>query len=312
MINLVDIIFRNFRRIDWYVSKNILKKLTIRRQVYGFKISLDLINPGISKTLAIYRKREDDMVQVIKEVLHPGMNVVDCGSNLGFYPLLIANILKNDGIVYAIEPDPRNYELLKQNVDSSFFRESIKIFQMAVSNKVGTENMYLAEQTNLNKLMSTEDDNFPKRHTVNEIIEVPTTTLDAFCKEHKVILDFVRMDIEGFEVEVFQGMKNIFKTAKRGFMIFVELHPHAYSSKRNFSNEIEKLFLLGFNAKLLISAGEEQPQKYIDLGYSPTRTIRTDGMMRGIYENVKNEDVVPLTCFAPKASRYALFEKIIK
>jgi len=117
------------------------------------------------------------------------------------------------------------------------------------------------------------------------------------------------MDIEGYEVEVFQGMRKTCKNAKSGFMILLELHPNLYSEKRSFAKELEKLFQLDFRAKIIISAGEPTPKKFDDLGYIPVRKIESDGFIRGWYENIENKDVPGLTCYQPKISRYILLEK---
>ena len=297
------------RRLDWFLAKRIFRKKIIRRKLKYFEMYLDLITPGISKTLAVYKSREDDMIQVIKEELKAGMTVIDCGSNIGFYPLLEANILKNEGAIYAIEPDIRNYNILNKNVELCQYGSTIKPFQMAVSNKNGVAKMFVAEQSNLNKLSSKDDKSFSERHSVDSTVEVKITTMDDFCIQEDISPNLVRMDIEGFEVEVFQGMKNIFKTAKNGFMIFLELHPHAYSEERSFAKELEKLFELGYYAKILISAGEPVPPKYKEFGYTPKKEIMSDGFVRGYYNDVKNEHVIPLTCSQPKASRYVLLEK---
>ena len=298
-----------FRRLDWFIAKRIFGKKTIRRKLKDFEMYLDLITPGISKTLAIYKTREDDMIQVIKEELKAGMTVIDCGSNIGFYPLLEANILKNEGSIYAIEPDIRNYNVLKKNIEFCQYRSILKPFQMAVSNQNGVSKMFVTEKSNLNKLSSKDDKTFSERHSVDSTVEVKTKTMDDFCNQENIIPDFIRMDIEGFEVEVFQGMEKIFKTAKNGFMIFLELHPHAYSEERSFARELEKLFDLGYFAKVLISAGEPVPPKYKQFGYTPKMEIISDGFIRGYYNNIKNEHVIALTCSQPKASRYVLLEK---
>ena len=302
-------IVRFFRRLDWFLAKRIFRRRTYKRRLKDFEMYLDLITPGISKTLAVYKSREDDMIQVIKEVLKPGMTVIDCGSNIGFYPVLEANILKNLGSVYAIEPDARNFKILEKNVQLCPYGETIKPFQMAVSNNNGVSEMYVAEQSNLNKLSSSDNEKFAKRHSVDDIVEVKTITMDELCKQENINPDFVRMDIEGFEVEVFQGMKNLFTNGKSGLMIFLELHPHAYSEERSFAKELEKLFDLGYFAKVLISAGEPVPPKYKQFGYTPKMEIVSDGFIRGYYNDIKNEHVVSLTCSQPKASRYVLLEK---
>jgi FkbM family methyltransferase len=298
-----------FRRLDWFISKRILRKSIIRRKLNEFDMYLDLITPGISKTLAIYKSREDDMINVIKEVLKPGMKVIDCGSNIGFYPLLEAKILKGKGQIHAFEPDPRNFKILEKNIKLFKNGNFIKPYQKAISNNNGIEQMFIASMANLNKLSSIDNDKFLARHDVNEIIDVEAITIDTFCEENGVAPDFIRMDIEGYEVEVFQGMKNIFNNAKAGFMIMLELHPHAYSNERSFAKELEYLFELNFIGKILISAGEPVPPKYEELGYAPDEKIVSDGFLRGIYRNVKTKDIIPLTCMEPKASRYILLQK---
>lgn len=306
---MITYITHFIRRLDWFVAKRILSKKTIKRKLNEFSMYLDLITPGISKTLAVYKTREDDMIQVVKEVLKPGMTVIDCGSNIGFYPLLEAKILKNSGSIYAIEPDVRNFKLLKKNIKICPYGENIKPFQMAFSNNNGISKMFVAEQSNLNKLSSKDDRKFSNRHSIDGVVDVKTITMDDFCDQQNISPDLIRMDIEGFEVEVFQGMKKIFAKAKSGFMVFLELHPHAYSNERSFENELENLFNLGYYAKILISAGEPIPPKYKELGYKPESEIKSDGFIRGYYNNINNEHVVQLTCNQPKASRYVLLEK---
>ena len=295
--------------IDWYFSKYILQKKTIKRRLKYFDMHLDLQVEGISRTLAFYKTREEDMIQVIKEYLKEGMTVLDCGSNIGFYPLLEAEIIKNSGEIYAFEPDKRNFVMLKKNIELCPYGNIIKPFNMAVSNKTGTEKMYVATQSNLNKLYSGDDGDFAERHNVEESIEVDTITIDDFCLEKNTQIDFLRMDIEGFEVEVFQGMKDTFQNSKSGFMVFLELHPHAYSNERSFATELTTLLENGFLAKVLISAGVPKPAIYSSLGYEPIKEVKDGNFIRGWYENIHKEHVVELTCSEPKATRYILLQK---
>jgi len=296
--------------IDWYFSKYILQKKTIKRRLKYFDMHLDLQVEGISRTLAFYKTREEDMIQVIKEYLKEGMTVLDCGSNIGFYPLLEAEIMKNNGQIYAFEPDERNFVLLEKNIQLCPYGETIKPYNMAVSNKSGTERMFVATASNLNKLYSNDDQDFIERHTVEESVDVETITVDDFCSRENVQIDFLRMDIEGYEVEVFQGMRGTFKNAQSGFMVLLELHPHAYSEDRSFASELKLLFDQGFIAKVLISAGVPIPKSYSNLGYKPIKEVQDGNFTRGWYENISKEHVIELTCSQPKASRYILLQKI--
>jgi FkbM family methyltransferase len=297
------------RGVDWLINKYLFRRTEIKRKLQDVEMYLDLVTPGISKVLAIYKTREDDMVQVIKEVLKPGMTVVDCGSNIGFYPLLESKILNGKGVVYAVEPDIRNYRILEKNAHLQSLGSEIKTFNIALSNSTGSQKMFVAQRANLNKLVSSGDDVFPDRHHVNQIIDVKTMTMDDFCADQQISVDFVRMDIEGFEVEVFEGMKDTFRNAKSGFMIFLELHPIAYTDERSFAHELELLMDQGYYARVLISAGEPIPPRMKELGYKPKRLISSDGVVRGYYDDIKNDDLVSLTCSEPKVSRYVLLQK---
>jgi len=307
MINKIKYVLR---RVDWLISKRVLKKKLIRRRLIDFDMYLDLVTPGISRPLALYRIREADKVQLIKEYVKPGMTVVDCGSNIGFYPLLEAKTMGGTGSIYAIEPDPRNFDVLLKNIEYSPYSDIIKPFHMAASNSTGKEKMLIARRSNLTKLSASDDKSFADRHSVNDTIEIDTITLDDFSSREKISINFIRMDIEGYEVEVFQGMAKILQNSSPGLRILLELHPYAYSEERSFANELEKLFNWGYVAKVLISAGSPQPDQYKKLGYSPNKTIDSDGFVRGIYEDIKTEDVISLTCGQPKATRYILLEKV--
>ena len=298
------------RAIDWYFSKYVLRKKAIKRSLKYFDMYLDLQVQGISRTLAFYKTREEDMIQVIQEYLKKDMIVLDCGSNIGFYPLLEAEILKGGGKIFAFEPDIRNFAMLKENIQLCSYGKTIKPFNMAVSNKTGTEKMFVATQSNLNKLYSSDDQAFIDRHTIEESIDVDTITVDDFCLRENVQIDFLRMDIEGYEVEVFQGMRDTFKNAQSGFMVLLELHPHAYSEDRSFASELKLLFDQGFIARVLISAGVPIPKSYSNLGYKPIKEVQDGNFTRGWYENISNEHVIELTCLEPKVSRYILLQKI--
>ena len=297
------------RGLDWLFNKYVLNKKEFKRSLREVDMYLDLVTPGISKTLAIYKTREEDMVSILKDVLRPGMTVVDCGANIGFYPLLESKLLDGKGVIYAIEPDVRNYSFLEKNSVLKENKTSIKTFNVAFSNNTGTQQMFVAERANLNKLVSSADDDFRDIQNVNEVVDVKTVTCDDLCEEHQISIDFVRMDIEGFEVEVLQGMRNTIKNAEIGFMIFIELHPLTYTEERSFGRELEYLIEQGFCAKVLVSAGEAVPDSFSKLGYRPDKVIESDGIVRGCYYGIRNSDLVELACNVPKVSRYVLMQK---
>ena len=295
--------------IKWNLCKYILGKKTILCKVQGNLMHLDLINEGISRVLALQGIREADHTKIMKDELQYGMAVLDIGANIGYYPLLEASHVGVEGKVYAIEPDLRNIELLRDNVRVNNFQNIVDIYNMACSNKNGKEKIFLAKKTNLNTFASKDDHKFLAEHLIDRTEEISVTTVDKFLEEKSAKIDFVRMDIEGYEVEVFQGMHNTLQSAKAGFKVLFELHPQAYSENHSLAKELEKFFQWGFRTKIVISAGEARPKKFVELGYEPEEVIHCDGFDRGWYGNIKNEDTIQLTCYLPKVSRYVLLEK---
>ena len=56
-----------------------------------------------------------------KEEIKPGMNIVDIGAHIGTYTVLAAEKTGSSGKVIAIEPEPKNYDLLLQNISINNF-----------------------------------------------------------------------------------------------------------------------------------------------------------------------------------------------
>src|SRR5262245_23763695 len=55
-------------------------------------------------------------IRFVMHVLRPGQTFVDVGANVGYYALLAARRVGEDGRVYAFEPDRENFESLVDNV----------------------------------------------------------------------------------------------------------------------------------------------------------------------------------------------------
>jgi len=292
------------RGLDWYFSKLILRKRYIKRKVRDFDMILDTKVPGISKTLAIYRNREEDMSELICRALKPGMTALDCGSNIGYYSLLEANLVKETGSVICIEPDPRNYELLNINLDKSPLSKIFTSHHMAISDTEGEVHLNITKFSNLNKV-SRSNENLSGSHYT-----IPSNSIDELIVKHNWNLDFLRMDIEGHEVEVFKGMRKSLHLLKSGFTVFLEVHPNEYSEEHSFEKELRLFWENGFYCRYLVSAGVPMPPLYAKYGYIPSETIVSDGFERGIYTNITNIDhIVALVCDMPKSSRYVMLTK---
>jgi FkbM family methyltransferase len=63
-----------------------------------------------------HRTWEPEETAFFERVLQPGMRVVDCGANVGYFTLLASRLVGAEGHVLAVEPEPRNLALLRANL----------------------------------------------------------------------------------------------------------------------------------------------------------------------------------------------------
>lgn len=180
------------------------------------RLLVDIADSGISRELALYGIHEPTTTQVIESLLREGMTVIDVGANIGYYPSLEAYKVRGEGRVIAIEPVPRNLELLRANVTRNNL-ENIQVVGGAVGQRDGFGQIYLSEYSNWHSTMRS-------RQTGAAAVQVRMYTLDSLTKELELDrVDLVRMDIEGAEVIAIKGMLNTLQTYRP--KIAIEMHP---------------------------------------------------------------------------------------
>ncbi len=155
---------------------------------------------------------------VFQQCMKPGMVVVDLGAWIGYYTLLAASLVGEQGRVYAFEPDPANYALLEKNVQANGYR-NVVCRQQAVSDKSGEAQLFRGEYSVSHSLSTFADVN-PEAS-----ITVATTSLDDFFqKQGWPRIDFIKMNIEGWECFAIEGMEGILLRSKN-LKIMLEYYP---------------------------------------------------------------------------------------
>lgn len=239
--------FRDHRR--WKEIKNKSKNRFIIRTIHGSKMYLDLKDKGISKQLILNGTREELQTELVKRILKPGMKVLDIGANIGYYALIEAQAIGKTGKIYAIEPALENIKMLQKNIELNNLKTKIDLHHLAVSNKVGKAKLYISSKSNLNTLIKPSKNTNKLLLLDKGVADINTVTVDSFIKNNK--LDFIRMDVEGFEVEIFKGMKNTLKRNK--VMILFEAHPFLYKNpKKTVKKYLVEMNKLGYNVTMIV------------------------------------------------------------
>ena len=143
------------------------------------KMYLNTEDTGLSPSLLIRRIYEPYETELFKKLIKSGMVVVDIGANIGYYTLLAAKLVGNNGRVYAFEPEPTNYRFLIKNIELNRYK-NIKLIQKAVSDKHGKARIFL-DKHNLG-MHSLAEANIQEKAG---FMEVEMVTLDDFFKKHK-------------------------------------------------------------------------------------------------------------------------------
>ena len=276
-----------------------LKRDLMLTRVHGNKMYLNLRRPGISKALAIMGTREELQTEIFKKELKKGMVVVDLGANIGYYTLMAASIVSESGKVYAIEPFPLSFEMVVKNVEINGFSDIVECSQLAISDRRGTATMFLGDADNVHTLMDLSAYTGIPRPTM----DVETMTLDQFL-ENREPIDFLRMDIEGAECQVFDGMNKTF-AQKIPPRILFEIHPLGdVDPDPRFTPRLERLLSHGYRPKYVVSSFHETSlRKFADLGYTPTKLSREG---RGLFEGIAAKDLVKVAARRPKITRAIL------
>jgi len=142
---------------------------------------------------------EPELTRIVMQRVHQGMTVVDGGANIGYYTLLFSHLVGASGTVYAFEPDPLMYQALLKNISENALT-NVKAYEYALGRTSGVAT-FIAEG-GVSSRLSTET------QLSDQLITVQIDALDNLLQSAESI-DFVKLDVEGAEIECLEGMRNI-------------------------------------------------------------------------------------------------------
>jgi FkbM family methyltransferase len=164
---------------------------------------------------------EEETRLLFERLLRPGMFVVDLGASLGYYTLLAAKKVGNNGRVYAFEPQPWNCEVIRKSIHANAYEGIVIIIQKAVADKQGLVTLHFAEPGSGEASLYWRS--MPGRG--QQSIAVEATTLDEFFeKEGSPPIHVMKMDIEGAEKAALEGAKALIQRNTK-LKLIIEFDP---------------------------------------------------------------------------------------
>ena len=286
---LIGLIIAIYYDIKCRFFRKVLKKRYILKRIYDYWMYLDTEDRGISRTLLLFGDREADHKLIFEKAIREGMTVLDLGANIGYYVMMERNLVGRMGHIIAVEPVPSNVELLKRNVKLNNI-ENIQVLQMAGAGSDGTATMYMTKTSN-HHTFHRKDAGFLS----GETIEVETMTVPSLMKKYGKA-DLMRMDIQGHEVEVMNGMVESIERGEIEPMIVFEVHRRFYGPDNDMDAALRRFFANGYHGRYVGSSTESGTKIVENMGYDGGPEIRTDFITRKVFENIEDEHLVDLVC----------------
>jgi len=193
---------------------------------------------------------EPEEQDLLARVLRPGMVFYDLGANVGFYTILGAKLVGEQGKVFAMEPTPRLAEAVRANAARNAFT-NVTVVQVAAGEREGTAKFVDTEFSAGNRVARDGADEG------EATFEVRVTSVDAYVRETGAPLpDVVMMDVEGAEIDALRGMRETLAAAKP--VILCEVH---WQGERMIACFDEVLKPLGYTMRTY--SGEPVPEGYV-------------------------------------------------
>ena len=85
-----------------------------------------------------------EVTTFLKAHVGPGQTAIDLGANIGYFTLLLAQLVGQDGQVVAFEPDPENFQLLERNVRANGYT-NVAVRREAVADYSGRAPLFLSD-----------------------------------------------------------------------------------------------------------------------------------------------------------------------
>ena len=228
----------------------------LKIKLYGKYFALE--DTDLTYQLFANKKYKDSEYAIYKKYITPEMVCVDVGANIGLMTLMFLGLAES-GIVHSFEPSERMYKILKKNLGLNSIKNCI------------TYNVALGRAEGNAKFDETVTDDTTFRMSATGSKSVVQKRLDTIFTDTAVI-DFMKIDVEGYEMEVLLGGVETLKKTK---LLFIEFITDNQESTEHSPAELIELLNKNFSVYALNSDLREVP-----FVYSKNQTYQTDLLCR--------------------------------
>jgi FkbM family methyltransferase len=202
------------------------------RSLGRYKILVDTTDYGLAPHIMLDGYWEMWVTEVIARELRAGMVVADIGANIGYFTLLMAEMVGPSGRVHAFEPNPSVSSLLRRSLDVNGFLGRVQLHDTALGDTDGATLAFIVPE------------NEPKNGHLQPLID-PATTEYATVQTARLDsrpdwreIEFAKIDVEGAEEMIWAGSRGLLESGKLRTVV-LEFTPGRYADPAGFLKKIE-------------------------------------------------------------------------
>ncbi len=145
---------------------------------------------------SVFKNRQDAFeISLLKQHIKKNDVVLDIGANIGFYADLLSQLAGPKGAVHCFEPDARNFKHLTK---TAAHLKNVVLNHKAVGPKTERIKIYTSKELNV-------DHRTYQPEEYDSVLEIEAVSIDDYLKGRPV--SFIKMDIQGFEMQAVKGMQ---------------------------------------------------------------------------------------------------------
>jgi FkbM family methyltransferase len=227
-----------FKIFLWLLKNHKLKQIKcICKPIIGnFNINVETKN-FIDASIYYTGDYEPYLKKHFKNLIKKGDFILDIGANIGFHTLYFAELTGVNGKVFSFEPIPINFDALQRNIELNQFPQ-IKPVNKALGNINTQMNVHINQDAQNPGAFNLFENG--EKNTIIACIKG-----DDYLAENKISkINFIKVDVEGFELEVFKGLT---KTIQNSKPIIIFEYDKNYQAKLNENPKAIIQFLANFS-----------------------------------------------------------------
>jgi FkbM family methyltransferase len=182
------------------------------RTFWGDSMRVVLPEPG-SVALLRYGFVDEGLTSIVLRLVKPGMTFFDVGAHYGYFSLLAAYLVGSSGHVHAFDPSPHAFGVLADNTSG---KPNVTINNIALYSQAATLSLmdFGIEFSEFNSLAGGRLGAETRGRLKPKQISVKADSLDNYCRARDAAPDFIKIDAEGAEYPILQGMSDLLRTRR--------------------------------------------------------------------------------------------------